>query len=91
MTAWESIVRTATPGALREVGDRCARSAEHVRAKGGGGPPRRFRRVIQALQSGDGAATLKAMRRVAPEFRLVIVYALSIEATLVRMGSQGAA
>lgn len=84
---WESTVRSASPAALREVGDRCARSVDQVRMESGHCPPRRFWSVILALQSGEPEAALKAMRRVAPEFRAPILYALNVEATLEGLSS----
>lgn len=66
---WEYAVRSASPEALREVGNRCARAA------------------IRALQAGDPEASVRAMRRVAPEFRAPILYALDVEAALERLAS----
>lgn len=84
---WESTVRSASPAALREVGGRCARSVDQVKMGSGHCPPRRFWSAILALQSGESEAALKAMRRVAPEFRAPILYALDVEAALERLAS----
>lgn len=87
MTPWQSTVRSATPGALREVGDRCFRAAEHAEDRGAGHPPWLFRRVFRALQVGDPDRAVRALTRVAPEFRAPILYALDVEASLERRAS----